>query len=43
MDWSSAAESAILVFAFECADVDCSCSTLITSGEIRFSTEVMEE
>lgn len=41
--WSDGAESAVLVLVFECAKVDCGCSTLITSGEIRFSMEVEDE
>ena len=36
MDWTGP-QSAILVLAFECGDVDCNCSPLITSAQLRLS------
>jgi hypothetical protein len=36
MDWTGP-QSAILVLAFECGDIDCGCSPLIATGELRLS------
>ncbi|MBM4118636.1 hypothetical protein FJ251_13050 [bacterium] len=37
MDWTGP-QSAILVLAFECGDIDCDCSPLIVAGELRLAT-----
>lgn len=36
MDWAGP-ESAFLVLAFECGDIDCECAPLITTGALRLS------
>ena len=41
MDWTGP-QSAILVLAFECGDIDCECSPLISAGGLRFSTASIE-
>jgi len=41
MDWTGS-QSAILVLAFECGEVDCECSPLIAAGELRLSTTSTE-
>ena len=41
MDWTGT-QSAILVLAFECGDVDCNCSPLITTGQLRLSASIEE-
>lgn len=41
MDWSDP-QSAVLVLAFECGDIDCNCSPLITAGQLRLSTLATE-
>jgi len=37
MTWTGA-QSAVLVLAFECGDIDCDCPPLITAGQLRFAT-----
>jgi hypothetical protein len=41
MDWTGL-QSAFLVLAFECGDVDCDCLPLITAGQLRLSTLATE-
>jgi len=41
MDWTGP-QTAILVLAFECGDIDCDCSPLITAGQLRVSTLATE-
>lgn len=41
MDWTGP-QSAILVLAFECGEIDCECSPLAAAGELRISTLATE-